>query len=157
MSDFECRPVTLDDWGSLKELVARARNSKAGGIIHTDPKELELAVIHSIAPNIPFRVQVLLQGKSVVGYAIGVLQQGVTLAGSMSGGGPVHCFIHTVYTAPGTPKEATKALLDSLEDYAKRGGASLVYGTIRAGGPIAAWQRRWGYGPLYTGIGKVLD
>lgn len=155
--EYESRAACLDDWSELCDLVRTLRNSPAGDYISTTLEDMELALVNSISPQVPFRLQVLTDGgQEVMGYAMCVITKAMNLASNAGPDLTLQCGVHSFFLLPEVTWNGGIVLRDGIESYAREQGCNFVYGNVRHGGPLNLWSRKYGYEPMWTAIGKEL-
>lgn len=153
------REATLDDWAGLKRLVDWIRRDPAfSKILAITEAEMEAALVNSRLPQIPYRLQVVVEGKwnKVLGFAICCLHSGSQMYSPGAESGQPNCYIHAAFVSPAAPRRAGLLLYQGVEDWARSGNALQLYGNVRLEGSFGGFARKYGLKPLYTAIGKVL-
>ena len=161
--DILIRQACLDDWPAIKRLRERFAKTKAVDYISASLPELEAYLVNSLQ-NPTVGMIVAYHRERMVGLASVCVfaqpQLGVPgLADKRFG------FINAIYIESSIriggenvmmPSEVGLGFSRAIEEWAKQRGATWLMGNVREGGPLQAFQRKYGFRVLHTIIGKEI-
>lgn len=150
------RPAGPDDWQDLKDLLVLMQNTKAKDALATTPASLWGVLCNQFQyPQVRLQVLVSPEGR-VVGYACLALTSPPDINVPGASRKLVHCFIQSVFIDPLLPREAGLVMMEGIEDFARSGRATFLYGNVRTSGPIKGFARKYGMKPVSYQVGKEI-
>lgn len=160
VGDLFARAVMLEDWAAVRSAWWRFKEGSHGKRLEGELPLIEALFVASLTPATIKMFAIFDRcaiAQKCYGFVIGqelhayrVMNNGLEMVLSP------YCFIRSVFTLPGTPYYAVKALDDALVSWAKDRKHFKVEGACRVDFP-ARLARMYGYRPQSVMMGKSLE